>query len=334
MGNGSILRGQGYSCRCGMPRIHQIKRPLLGFFVQPPQVLADQAQRHQLHATQEQDDGHHGRPARHRIAEQQRLGDHVKREGERQQRRDHAQIGRHAQGRRGETGDAFQREVPQLPESEAAVARDACLAMVGQRLLVEPHPAEQPLHETMPLAQFAQRRQRPRRQQAEVAGIGGDGRLRQAADHAVERVRGGPLQPAFAIAGDARAVDVVVAGPPFAHELADQLRRILSVGVQDDGRAGVHPVQARGQRRLLAEVARQPHDRHARVVRRQRTQHVPCGVAAAIVHIQHAAPHVLQRVQRSDDAWMQHRQGLCFVVGGHHHGDLPGTGAAHRSASR
>ena len=69
-----------------MPRIHQIKRPLLGFFVQPPQVLADQAQCHQLHAAQEQDHGHHGRPARHRIAEQQRLGDHVKREGERQQR--------------------------------------------------------------------------------------------------------------------------------------------------------------------------------------------------------------------------------------------------------
>src|SRR5690606_29422555 len=49
-GSGRILLRQGYSCRPRMPRIHQVQRPLLGFLVQPAQVLADQAQRHQLHA--------------------------------------------------------------------------------------------------------------------------------------------------------------------------------------------------------------------------------------------------------------------------------------------
>ena len=50
------------------------------------------------------------------------------------------------------------------------------------------------------LGQLAQRRQRARRQQAEVAGVGRDRRLRQAADHPVERMRRGALQPALALA--------------------------------------------------------------------------------------------------------------------------------------
>src|SRR5690606_3545074 len=44
------------------PRVDEVERALLGLLVQPAQVLADQSERHELHATEEQDHRHHGRP--------------------------------------------------------------------------------------------------------------------------------------------------------------------------------------------------------------------------------------------------------------------------------
>src|SRR5690606_18374844 len=117
----------------------------------------------------------------------------------------------------------------QPPEVELAPARDPRLALVVDRGPAEADPAEQSLHEAMALAQLPQRRQRARRQQSEVTGVGGDRRPRQPLHHAIEGVRGGPLQPGLALAPAARAVDVVVALAPLVHEPRDQLRRILAV---------------------------------------------------------------------------------------------------------
>src|SRR3546814_20155959 len=78
-----------------------------------------------------------------------------------------------------------------LPEAELAVSGQPRLALVRDRRLAEADPAEQPLHEPVPLAQLPQRGERARRQQAEVAGISGDRRLRQPLHAPVENVRGG-----------------------------------------------------------------------------------------------------------------------------------------------
>src|SRR4249919_3369143 len=50
---------RGYSRRRA-PAVDDIQGPLLGFHVQPAEVFADQAERDQLHAAEEQDDRHHG----------------------------------------------------------------------------------------------------------------------------------------------------------------------------------------------------------------------------------------------------------------------------------
>src|SRR5690606_18847670 len=65
---------RAYSGGRGMPVIEQVQRALLGFLVQAPEVFADQAQRDQLHAAEEQDHRHHRRPTGNRIAVEQRLG--------------------------------------------------------------------------------------------------------------------------------------------------------------------------------------------------------------------------------------------------------------------
>src|SRR3546814_8288009 len=55
------------------PAIDQVQGSLLGLLVQPPEVLADHAKRHQLHAAEKQDHRHHARIAGHLVAPQQRL---------------------------------------------------------------------------------------------------------------------------------------------------------------------------------------------------------------------------------------------------------------------
>src|SRR4029453_9956413 len=95
-------------------------------------------------------------------------------------------------------GDAFDREVPELPEVELRAARRACDTVIRNGDLPESHPAEQTLHEAVAFAQLSQGRERTGREQAEVAGVGGNGSARQFADHAVERRRRGALEPALA----------------------------------------------------------------------------------------------------------------------------------------
>src|SRR5512139_1098882 len=52
----------------------EVQRPLLALGIVAAQILADHAQRQQLHAAEEQDHHHQRRVAAHRIAPQQRLG--------------------------------------------------------------------------------------------------------------------------------------------------------------------------------------------------------------------------------------------------------------------
>src|SRR3546814_13110251 len=87
------------------------------------------------------------------------------------------------------SGYAFEREVPQPPEAELAVSGQPRLALVRDRRLAKADPAAPPLHEPVPLAQLPQRGERARRQQAAVAGVGGDGRLRQPLHYPVENLR-------------------------------------------------------------------------------------------------------------------------------------------------
>src|SRR3546814_16574753 len=107
------------------------------------------------------------------------------------------------------------------------------LALVRDRRLAEADPAEQPLHEPVPLAQLPQRGERARRQQAEVAGVGGDRHLRPPLPDPVENVRGGLLHPGLTLAATARAVHVVVALAPFLPDPPTQPRRVLALGVAD-----------------------------------------------------------------------------------------------------
>ena len=66
----------------------------------------------------------------------------------------------------------------------------------------------------------------------------------------------GALEPTFALALQAHAEYVVAAFAPARDEFRDQFGRILAIAIEHQRGTDGHAIQARGQRSLLAEIAR------------------------------------------------------------------------------
>ena len=129
-------------------------------------------------------------------------------------------------------------------------------------------------------------------------------------------MRAGALEPALALAFQPSAVDVVEAFAPPGDKLRDQLGWVLAVGIEDQRGPRVDLVEASGQCRLLAEIARQPQQRHPRLARGDLLQHAPRRIVTAVVDVQHTAVDIGQPVEAGGDARMQQRQAGGLVEGG------------------
>ena len=103
--------------------------------------------------------------------------------------------------------------------------------------------------------------------QAEVAGLDGEVEAREAAEGAVEAARGDALEGGLPQPLLAHGVDDVDALAPALEHLRDHLRRVLQVAVEHHDHVAAGVLEPGGQRRLVAEVARERDDLHARVAR-------------------------------------------------------------------
>jgi hypothetical protein len=112
------------------------------------------------------------------------------------------------------------------------------------------------------------------------------------------------------------------------HEGRDEFGRVLQVGVDDDRGAAGDVVEARGQREFLAEVARQPQRRHARIARAQLAHDRVGVVAAAVVDVEHGAVQIGHAVEHGADALVEFTQALALVVGGDDDGQVRHGGNA------
>ena len=136
-----------------------------------------------------------------------------------------------------------QQVVPALVDGQRVVRQS--LAIIEYLDETRPHtPLLPPVprdraHETLALAYLAQRIECAPRQQAEIAGVARDRRRRQAFHHAIEAGGRRLLEAGLASTRRARAVNDVVTLAPVLHEGRDQLGRILQVGIDDDGGAGL-----------------------------------------------------------------------------------------------
>src|SRR5205085_5019262 len=84
----------------------------------------------------------------------------------------------------------------------------------------------------------------PTAHEAEIAGIRGNLDVRDLADDAVAERGDKALGPRLTLTGASLRVDDVVSLAPARDKLADQLRRILEVAVDDDGRIAAGRVES------------------------------------------------------------------------------------------
>ena len=136
------------------------------------------------------------------------------------------------------------------------------------------------------------------------------------AEHPIEQMSGGALEPAVAGARQAARIDDVVAFLPFGDQLLDDLGRILQVGVHDDDRSALCRVHAGGDGDLVAEIARQADITEARVAPGKRLQHEGAGIRAAVVDEDRLRRLIKLGEQQVEPAH-QHRQHRFLVE----HGD-------------
>src|SRR5206468_6077203 len=155
-------------------------------------------------------------------------------------------------------------EADQLPEAVLRSARVTGGALVLDPDLAEPDPAPEPAEKAPALRERHERARHPAVEEAEVAGVERDVDLGDRTQAPVEGRVGGALQePVLAPAPD--GVDDVVALAPLRDEARQHLGRILEIGVHGDDRITHRRVEARLQRRLMPEVAREVDHLAARV---------------------------------------------------------------------
>ena len=141
----------------------------------------------------------------------------------------------------------------------------ARVALVGDGGLGEPHPHGHAAQKARALGHRQQRVERAAVEQAKVAGVGLEVDLGELVEQLVEPRGGGELESGLALARAAHRVDDVGARAPAVDHLDDQLGRVLQVGVDHRDHVAAGVLQSGGERRLVAKVAGQVHDAHARV---------------------------------------------------------------------
>ena len=104
--------------------------------------------------------------------------------------------------------------------------------------------------------------------------------------------------------------------PPLGDEIEHDLRRVLQIGVHDDDRLAAGMVHARGDRDLMAEIARQREVAIARVGPGAGGEHDAAGVAAAVVD-EDDFRRAVERVEQPVEPQEQDRQHRLFVENRH-----------------
>jgi len=224
-----------------------------------------------------------------------------------------ADVGPHAQGDRAERGDPLEREIPEPPAAELGSAGRAGFAHVLHRSRPEAHPGEDALHEAVPLGQAADGFDDAPVHQAKIAHVLRKLGVGDPVVEAVEAARGEGLEPAVSGAVATPGQHHFVALAPFFQQTRNQLRRVLQVRVDGNDRVPARKVDARGQRRLLAVVAREVDDAHARI-RLLRREQARQGVVAAAVVDADDLELLARRLQHRDQAAEETFDHLLFVV--------------------
>ncbi len=269
----------------------------LHLVVDPPHVLADHAQRRQLHPRETHYGGDQCRVSRRVHTADQCVRHDPQGVQQRGDEQPQTRVDRQAQRSAVEGQQPVDAVVQQPPATPLGGARGPLHVLVREAHRLEADPGEQALREPVALRQGQQRVHRPPRQQPEVPGAVRDLHLHEPAHQPVVRPAERLAHRALTrpVAPRDRLVEALAVQLHHArHEL-----RVLQVGVHQDHRTPAGHPHARQQRGFLAEVAAERRVPHPRVGPRQRPQPLHRPVGAAVVDVAHLErePRGPQRVQ-------------------------------------
>ena len=233
-----------------------VQRPLLDLVVDPPEVLADHAEREQLDAADQQDDEQQRRDAA--LVDAGVAGDDRQRQQQQRERRagdpgDRRDLQREVRERR----HPVEREADHPPERELRLPGAAGGAVVLDDVAPEPDPRAHPAQEAGALAHAQQGVQRRAVEQPEVARVRLELDLGETAHDRVEPACGGELHARLALAHAALGDHDVRAVAPALDHVGDQLGRVLQVAVEHRDGVAARVVEAGRDRHLVPERARE-----------------------------------------------------------------------------
>jgi hypothetical protein len=179
--------------------------------------------------------------------------------------------------------------------------------------LTEADPGEHAAHETVALRHGEETIERLAVDEPKIADIARDFDVAELGEQAVEEIGGDALEAALALARQPLGVDDLVALFPLGDHVEDDFGRVLQVGVHDDDRAAHGVLHARGDRDLVAEIARQLDEAITLVGAGLGFEDNRPGVAGPIIDEDHLGGRV-ERVEQRIQPPQQNRQNGFLVV--------------------
>ena len=199
--------------------------------------------------------------------------------------------------------------------------------IVGQPDLAEPDEGPQAPDESHPLGQALQGIDHPAIHQAEVARVARDVDLADGLQEPIEERIGGTLEEMF-LSPRPDGIDDLVARIPEPDEVAEQLGRVLQVGVHHHDGPPPRVVDAGRDGRLVAEIAGQVERHDPRVARCQGVEQTGRRIAAAVIDEDDLGRDA-EVIDRGGDAAVQLGDVLLLVEEGDDDADLgQGRGVA------
>src|SRR5690606_28322014 len=156
-------------------------------------------------------------------------------------------------------------QLEEAPARARIVRARVCLEL--DRGDLEPRPREDALHEAVALRHLVDDVEDLAIEQSVVTGVRRDLDARHRAHDLVVRLREVAAEPALLVSLAAHADHHVVALAPLRDELRNQLGWVLQITVDRNHRLARRMREPRRQRDVLAEVAREPDDLDAGILR-------------------------------------------------------------------
>ena len=267
----------------GLAACDEVERPPLDLLKDASDVLAENAERDELQAAEEQHAGRDRRPAGHGAPLDELDVKHMKEQQDAQYAADEPRVKAQPQGHRRIGEDAVEREVQHLSWREFGNARKALGRNEADLHLTVAHGADHAANEARALAIAAKFQHDLAIHEAKIRAALLDVDARNLVERLVVPIRRRPLQETDALRRLTDRLHDVKTFFPLGKKRRNQRGWMLHVSVHHDDSRAVRVVETARQGKLMPEVAREEDGLHACILFLQTAQDLAAAVLGTVV---------------------------------------------------